>query len=70
MKAQSLQINDHAVTKVIQLYETKTSRHAVMIVGNTQSAKSVTWRVLQNAMTTLNKDGDPGYQMVKVSQKI
>ena len=66
MKAQSLQLIDHAVTKVIQLYETKTSRHAVMIVGNTQSAKSVTWRVLQAAMSALNKDGDPAYQNVKV----
>lgn len=66
MKSQGLQVNEIAVTKVIQLYETKTSRHAVMLVGNTQSAKTVTWRVLQAAMTSLNKGGDPGYQTVKV----
>lgn len=61
-----MQVNPHAITKVIQLYETKTSRHSVMIVGNTQSAKTVTWRVLQASMTRLNRDGDANYQQVKV----
>ena len=51
---------------MIQLYETKTSRHAVMIVGPTQAAKTVTWRVLQASMTRLNRDGDINYQAVKV----
>jgi len=35
------------VTKVIQLHETKNSRHSVMILGNTGTAKSVTWKVLK-----------------------
>ena len=66
LRAHSLQVNNNAVTKVIQLYETKTSRHAVMIVGPTQAAKTVTWRVLQASMTRLNRDGDINYQAVKV----
>lgn len=69
MKVHSLMVNDHSITKVIQLYETKTSRHSVMIVGGTQSAKSATWRVLQGAMTSLNKVPETAavYQVVKVS---
>ncbi len=67
LKEFNLQVNDHAITKVIQLYETKTSRHAVMIVGGTQSGKTVMWRILQASMTRLNKDGDTNYQQVKVS---
>lgn len=66
----SLQVNEHTITKVIQLYETKTSRHAVMIVGNTQSGKTVYWKILQAAMTRLNKEGDAAYQQVKVRQPV
>ena len=66
LRAHSMQVNTNAVTKVIQLYETKTSRHAVMIVGQTQAAKTVTWRVLQASMTRLNRDGDINFQAVKV----
>ncbi len=61
-----LQNIPHTMTKVIQLYETKTSRHSVMIVGNTQSGKTVSWKVLQAAMSRLNRDGDPNFQQVKV----
>ena len=66
MKEQKLQLNENSIIKVIQLYETKTSRHSVMIVGGTQASKTTTWRVLQGSMTSLNKDGDPTYQIVKV----
>ena len=59
-------MNEQTVTKVIQLYETKTSRHAVMIVGSTLSGKSVAWKILQATMTRLSKGGDPNYQIVKV----
>jgi dynein heavy chain len=65
LKTNCLQVNNHTLTKVIQLYETKTSRHSVMIVGNTQSGKTVSWRMLQAAMTRLNKEG-ASYQAVKV----
>ncbi|KAK3095642.1 hypothetical protein FSP39_017066 [Pinctada imbricata] len=65
LKQKCLQVNNHTVTKVIQLYETKTSRHSVMIVGGTMSGKSVAWRTLQAAMTKLSKDGVQPYQAVK-----
>lgn len=62
-----LQVTPFTVTKVIQLYETKNSRHSSMLVGKTGSAKSVTWRTLQNAMTALHQKGEPGFQQVQVS---
>ena len=70
LRAHRLQVNTNAVTKVIQLYETKSSRHAVMIVGPTQAAKTVTWRVLQATLTRLNRDGDINYLAVKVGKMV
>ncbi|KAI0228083.1 Dynein heavy chain 2, axonemal [Lamellibrachia satsuma] len=60
-----LQPITHTMSKVIQLYETKSSRHSVMIVGQTQSGKTVSWRVLMSVMTRLAKDGDPNFQVIK-----
>uniref|UniRef100_A0A671XQT1 Dynein axonemal heavy chain 2 n=1 Tax=Sparus aurata TaxID=8175 RepID=A0A671XQT1_SPAAU len=60
-----LQVTPFTVTKVIQLYETKNSRHCSMLVGKTGSAKSVTWRTLQRALTALHHKGEPGFQLVK-----
>ncbi|KAF6774162.1 hypothetical protein AHF37_06381 [Paragonimus kellicotti] len=53
------------LNKVIQLYETKSSRHSVMLVGKTLSGKSTTWRVLQRIHNELNKAGDPGFERVQ-----
>ena len=69
LKEQKLQVNPHSITKVVQLYETKSSRHSVMIVGGTQSTKTVTWRVLQATMGRLNRAGDQTAQPVKVAVK-
>ena len=62
-----LQVTPFTVTKVIQLYETKNSRHSTMIVGKTGSGKTVTWRTLQSTLTTLHRKGDPAYNVVRVS---
>ena len=62
LRADNLQINHNAINKVIQLFETKNSRHSVMIVGRTQSGKTVTWKTLKKCLTRLNRDGEPGYQ--------
>ena len=66
LKDRSLQSLPETVTKIIQLYETKNSRHSTMIVGSTLSGKTVTWRVLQAALSRLFKDGETGYFLVKV----
>ncbi|KAM9836557.1 LOW QUALITY PROTEIN: dynein axonemal heavy chain 2 [Aulostomus maculatus] len=60
-----LQLTPFAITKVIQLYETKNSRHSSMLVGETGSAKTVTWRTLQSALTALHHKGVPGFQLVQ-----
>ncbi|XP_077988088.1 dynein axonemal heavy chain 2-like [Glandiceps talaboti] len=65
LRAQGLQLTPTTVLKVIQLYETKNSRHSVMIVGKTGSGKTVSWRTLQAAMSSLKKENFEDYQLVK-----
>ncbi|XP_047186413.1 dynein axonemal heavy chain 2 isoform X2 [Scophthalmus maximus] len=60
-----LQVTPFAVTKVIQLYETKNSRHSTMLVGKTGSAKTVTWKTLQSAITALHHKGVPDFLHVQ-----
>ncbi len=55
MKLANIQPIESTYLKVIQLYETKCSRHGVMIVGATGSGKSVAWRLLQSSLTNLSK---------------
>ncbi|XP_051578639.1 dynein axonemal heavy chain 2 [Myxocyprinus asiaticus] len=64
LRRSGLQVTPFTMTKVIQLYETKTSRHSVMIVGKTGSGKTVTWRTLQNALSTLHRNGELGYSLI------
>uniref|UniRef100_A0ABM5EJD6 Dynein axonemal heavy chain 2 isoform X2 n=1 Tax=Pogona vitticeps TaxID=103695 RepID=A0ABM5EJD6_9SAUR len=66
LRAMGLQAIPFTITKVIQLYETKNSRHSSMIVGNTGSGKTVTWRALQATLCSLHKSGDSAYNMVRV----
>ncbi|CAL7938030.1 unnamed protein product [Xylocopa violacea] len=54
------------LTKVIQLYETMNSRHSTMIVGESNTAKTVTWMVLQNTMTAMRNNKKPGFAAVYV----
>ncbi|XP_048221841.1 dynein axonemal heavy chain 2 isoform X1 [Perognathus longimembris pacificus] len=60
-----LQITQFTLTKVIQLYETKNSRHSTMIVGCTGSSKTTSWRILQASLTSLCRAGDPNFNIVK-----
>ncbi|KAI9188053.1 hypothetical protein H9P43_002444 [Blastocladiella emersonii ATCC 22665] len=54
-----LQVLDSAIHKIIQLYDTKASRHSVMVVGATGVGKSTCWKALQQAHNTLHK-ANPG----------
>nr|XP_048689619.1 dynein axonemal heavy chain 2 isoform X1 [Caretta caretta] len=65
LKGMGLQVTPFTITKVIQLYETKNSRHSTMIVGNTGSGKTVTWRTLQATMSALCRSGDTSYNLVR-----
>uniref|UniRef100_A0A3B5LCR6 Dynein heavy chain hydrolytic ATP-binding dynein motor region domain-containing protein n=1 Tax=Xiphophorus couchianus TaxID=32473 RepID=A0A3B5LCR6_9TELE len=59
-----LQVTPFTVTKVIQLYETKNSRHSTMLVGKTGSAKTITWKILQQSLTALNQKGEPDFEII------
>ncbi|XP_054461370.1 dynein axonemal heavy chain 2-like [Anoplopoma fimbria] len=65
LRRSGLQVTPFTVTKVIQLYETKNSRHSSMLVGKTGSAKSVTWRTLQTVLSSLHNKGEPGFELVQ-----
>ncbi|XP_049764343.1 dynein axonemal heavy chain 2 [Schistocerca cancellata] len=65
LKAECLQIINCSIVKIIQLYETKNSRHSTMIVGKTGAGKSATWRMLQASLSRLRKEEKPGYNLVK-----
>ena len=43
------------------------SRHSTMIVGQTGSGKSIVWKTLQSTLSQLKKDGEPGFNSVKVT---
>jgi len=66
LKERAYQPLTETVTKVIQLYETKNSRHSTMIVGTTLSGKTVTWRTLQATLSRIAKEAEPGFALVKV----
>lgn len=61
-----LQTTPFTLTKVIQLYETKNSRHSTMIVGCTGSGKTASWRILQSSLSSLCRAGDPNFNIVRV----
>ncbi|XP_069857585.1 dynein axonemal heavy chain 2 isoform X2 [Dipodomys merriami] len=60
-----LQITPFTLTKVIQLYETKNSRHSTMIVGCTGSSKTTSWKILQASLSSLCRAGEPNFNIVK-----
>ncbi|XP_037663927.1 dynein heavy chain 2, axonemal isoform X3 [Choloepus didactylus] len=60
-----LQATLFTLTKVIQLYETKNSRHSTMIVGCTGSGKTASWRILQASLSSLCRAGDPNFNVVR-----
>eukprot|EP01028_Stygiella_incarcerata_P006524 TRINITY_DN2668_c0_g1_i2.p1 TRINITY_DN2668_c0_g1~~TRINITY_DN2668_c0_g1_i2.p1 ORF type:complete len:4588 (-),score=1267.00 TRINITY_DN2668_c0_g1_i2:3353-17116(-) len=66
MKKAGLQVHEHIVHKCIQLYETKETRHGVMLVGDAGAGKSSTWRTLAKALSQMKKDNIPGHELVRV----
>lgn len=69
----NLQLNENLVVKIMQLYESKVTRHGNMLVGLTMSGKTTAWTILMDAMNQLNaeekergvKPDDYKYQAVK-----
>jgi dynein heavy chain len=69
----NLELNENLVVKIMQLYESKVTRHGNMLVGATLSGKTRCWEVLADALCALNQDEkDRGvkenftYQAVKI----
>ncbi|CAH8498261.1 unnamed protein product [Heterobilharzia americana] len=60
----NLRMTPFTLNKVIQLYETKSSRHSVMIVGKTLSGKSTTWRLLKAVHNSLAKESNSEFERV------
>uniref|UniRef100_A0A7S1KN20 Dynein-1, subspecies f n=1 Tax=Percolomonas cosmopolitus TaxID=63605 RepID=A0A7S1KN20_9EUKA len=60
-----LQKHPYIIDKCIQLYETKITRHGVMVVGETGAGKSTVWSTLQKAMTLLTERGDSNFTKVE-----
>jgi len=52
--------------KILQLYDSKNTRHGNMLVGKTLSGKSTCWKVLQKAMNHLNKEHPSRFPQVKL----
>jgi len=63
------QPSESAIAKVIQLYETKISRHSVMLLGHTGAAKTATWKTLKEAMALLNNEKVELFETATVSLK-
>lgn len=52
--------------KVIELFETKNSRHSVMILGASGAAKSTTWKTLRGVHSRMRDAGKAGWSVVNV----
>jgi dynein heavy chain, axonemal len=60
-----LQPKAEQIKKVVQLYDSKNTRHGNMLVGTSMSGKSTTWKILKNTLNTLNKENSKKYPQVK-----
>jgi dynein heavy chain len=55
MKLNKLQPKPEHVQKIIQLYDSKLTRHGNMLVGESLSGKSTCWKILQKVLNVLNE---------------
>lgn len=53
-KAAGLIVKPEQIKKMIQLYDSKNTRHGNMLVGTSMSGKSTCWKILKNAMNSLH----------------
>jgi dynein heavy chain len=56
LKKMELVVKPEQVKKIVQLYDSKNTRHGNMLVGTSQSGKSTIWKVLHSTMNSLSKE--------------
>ncbi|XP_063358685.1 dynein axonemal heavy chain 2 isoform X1 [Cydia amplana] len=66
MRLVNLQPTKAALHKVIQTFETKNSRHSSILLGDTNTAKSVSWKILASTISRCKRDRVPGFENVQV----
>ncbi|KAG6451923.1 hypothetical protein O3G_MSEX007393 [Manduca sexta] len=65
MRQAGLQPMKAALHKVIQTFETKNSRHSSILLGDTNTAKSVSWKMLACTISRLYREKVPGFDNVQ-----
>ncbi|CAI6360698.1 unnamed protein product [Macrosiphum euphorbiae] len=60
----NLQPTDSAVLKIVQLYEIKTYRSSIIIIGNSGAAKSITWKTLRDTLILLKSEQINSFETV------
>lgn len=70
MLINNYQPSDTAVLKVVQLYEVMNFRRSVIIIGDTGTAKSTTWKTLKDVLILLKGEHINNFETVIVSHKI
>jgi dynein heavy chain len=64
--AAGLQVHQPLIDKIIQLYESKGTRHGNMLVGSTCSGKSTAWKILARALSALHEARVANFESVSV----
>lgn len=66
----NLQPSDSAVSQIVHLYETKSYRRSVILIGRTGTAKSTTWKTLRDTLVLLKREQVNNFEAVIVSRII
>lgn len=64
------QPSESAIAKIVQLYETKVSRHSVMVLGSTGTTKTTTWKTLRDTMALLKSEKVNTFETAIVSKRL
>jgi len=56
LEREKLQPHPFLISKIVQLYDSKLTRHCNMLVGRTMAGKSVAWKTLAQAKTDMSKE--------------
>ena len=65
MKKAGLIPKPELIKKVVQLFDSKNTRHGNLLVGTSMSGKSTCWKMLRNTLNTLFKENPKKYPQVK-----